>query len=179
LEYSPLVEGLRLVEALVALEPDQLSPHGPCERLGQLCLPDTGRTLDQDRLAKPRRQKDDRSQTPVRDVALLGQPLTDLFYALKQISPSRIRLMEKRSWPPPPLLFSPVPRNYGDDCTCAYSTVSRRARGLRHRRAPRSPGPCVPSQGRRPRYSACIRWRSCAPSGRTCSRAGSPWPPRR
>ena len=46
----PLVERARLVEPLVALQPDQLGAGRPRHRLGQLGLADAGRALDQQRL---------------------------------------------------------------------------------------------------------------------------------
>ena len=46
----PLVERARLVETLVALQPNQLRAGRPRHRLGQLGLPDAGRALDQQRL---------------------------------------------------------------------------------------------------------------------------------
>ncbi len=49
----PLVERLGLVEPLVALQPDQPGPGELGDRLGELGLARSGRTLDQDRLAQP------------------------------------------------------------------------------------------------------------------------------
>ena len=55
----PFVEGLGLVEALVALEPDQVASGDLGQRLGQLGLPDPGWPLDQDRLVEAVGEKDD------------------------------------------------------------------------------------------------------------------------
>ena len=53
LAVVPLVQRLRLVEALVALQADQLAAGGPRERLRELGLADPGGALDEDRLAEP------------------------------------------------------------------------------------------------------------------------------
>jgi hypothetical protein len=57
LAVVPLVQRLGLVEALVALEPDQGPIEVAGERLRQLRLADTGGSLDQHRLAELRREE--------------------------------------------------------------------------------------------------------------------------
>ena len=59
LAVVPLVQRLGLVEALVALEPDQAALGGAAERLGQLGLAHAGRALDEHRLAELVRQVGD------------------------------------------------------------------------------------------------------------------------
>ena len=53
LAVVPLVEGLGLVLALVALQPQQPAAGGRGQRLGQLGLADAGRPLDEQRLLQP------------------------------------------------------------------------------------------------------------------------------
>ena len=49
----PLVQRLGLVEALVALQPDEPGAGDLGDRLGELGLADAGRSLDQHRLLEP------------------------------------------------------------------------------------------------------------------------------
>ena len=65
----PLVEGLGLVQPLVALEADQPAAGQPGHRLGQLGLARAGRALDQDRLGQPVGQEDDSGDALVGQVA--------------------------------------------------------------------------------------------------------------
>ena len=71
----PLVEGLGLVEALVALQADQAGPGHLGHRLGQLGLAGAGRALDQDRLAQPLGQVHHAGDAVVGEVADGAQPL--------------------------------------------------------------------------------------------------------
>ncbi len=75
LAVVPLVERLGLVEALVALQADQLAAGGAGERLGQLGLADPGWALDQDRLAEPLGEEGDQRGGLVGEVADLGERL--------------------------------------------------------------------------------------------------------
>ena len=54
----PLVDGLRRVDALVALQPDQLAAGPAREHLGHLGLADPGLTLEQERPLQRERQED-------------------------------------------------------------------------------------------------------------------------
>ena len=72
LAVVPLVQRLRLVEALVALQADQLAAGGAGERLGQLGLADPRRALDQDRLAEPLGEEGDQRRGLVGEVADLA-----------------------------------------------------------------------------------------------------------
>jgi hypothetical protein len=75
LAVLPLVDGLGLVETLVALEAEQLPPRGCGERHRQLGLADAGRSLDEQRLLQPLGQEDRRGDLPRREVPLpLQQP---------------------------------------------------------------------------------------------------------
>ena len=73
----PLVEGLGLVEALVALQADQAGAGHLGHRLGQLGLAGAGRALDQDRLAQPLGQVDHAGDALVGQVADLSQAFPD------------------------------------------------------------------------------------------------------
>ena len=74
----PLVECLRLVEALVALEPDELVADGGGQHLGELRLPHPRRALDQDRLLHLRCEVDDGRDVAVGDVLLRRETLDDV-----------------------------------------------------------------------------------------------------
>ena len=78
LAVVPLVERLRLVEALVALQAHQPAAGGARERLGQLGLADARRALDQDRLAEPLGEEGDQRGGLVGQVADLAEALADL-----------------------------------------------------------------------------------------------------
>ena len=69
----PLVEGLGLVEALVALEADQAGAGDFGDALGKFGLAGTGRALDDDRLAEAVGQVDDAGDPLVGQVLGLGQ----------------------------------------------------------------------------------------------------------
>jgi hypothetical protein len=69
----PLVQGLGLVQALVALEPDQPGPGGGGQGLGQLGLADPGRPLGQDGLLQPVGQEGDVGDHRGGQVPDLGQ----------------------------------------------------------------------------------------------------------
>ena len=78
LAVVPLVQRLRLVEALVALQPHELAAEVVRERLRQLGLADAGGTLDQHRLAELRRQVGDERGRLARQVPDRAQALRDL-----------------------------------------------------------------------------------------------------
>ena len=78
LAVVPLVQRLRLVEALVALQAHQLAAGGARERLRQLGLADPRRALDQDRLAEPLGEEGDQRRGLVGEVADLRQRLLHL-----------------------------------------------------------------------------------------------------
>ena len=68
LRVVPLVERRRRVEALVALEPDQVRPVDPGQDLGDLGLADARVPLDEERLPQRRRQVHRRRDGRVGDV---------------------------------------------------------------------------------------------------------------
>ena len=70
----PVVERLRGVDALVALEPDQRRPRQLGQRLGERGLAGAGLALEQDRALHLQRQVDDRRELVVGEVAGLPQP---------------------------------------------------------------------------------------------------------
>ena len=72
----PLVEGLGLVEPLVALQADQAGIEQFGDRLGQLGLAGAGGALDQDRLPEPLRQVHDAGDALVGQIADTAQSLT-------------------------------------------------------------------------------------------------------
>ena len=69
----PLVEGLGLVETLVALQADEPAAGQPGHRLGQLGLAGPGRALHQDRLGQAVGQVDDARDPVVGQVVDPGQ----------------------------------------------------------------------------------------------------------
>ena len=68
LAVVPLIEGLRLVEALVALEPDEARPEGRRGGLGELGLARAGRPLHQHGLVEPVGEVDDGGDLVVGEV---------------------------------------------------------------------------------------------------------------
>ncbi len=75
----PLVERGVLVEALVALEPDQLGPVDFGERLGDLGLADARLAFDQQRPAEEIHQPQRGRKIAVGDIADLGEASGDVF----------------------------------------------------------------------------------------------------
>jgi hypothetical protein len=73
----PVVQRLVDVDALVALQADQLRARRERERLRNLGLPDAGLALDEQRQAQLGGQEDRRGQRAVGEVALLAQRLAD------------------------------------------------------------------------------------------------------
>ena len=69
----PLVEGLGLVQSLVALQPDQAAAREPGHGLRQLGLAGAGRPLDQDRLGQAVGQVDDPGDPVVGQVVHPGK----------------------------------------------------------------------------------------------------------
>ena len=69
----PLVEGLGLVQPLVALEADEPAPGQAGHRLGQLGLAGAGRALHQHRLGQPVGQEDHAGDPVVGQVLHAGQ----------------------------------------------------------------------------------------------------------
>ena len=74
----PLVDRVREVDALVALEADQPRAQHLGHDLGRLSLADARLTLDEERLLQLESQKDGRRQGTVADVAALAQTLLDV-----------------------------------------------------------------------------------------------------
>ena len=71
----PLVEGLRLVETLVALETDEAAPGELGHRLRQLGLAGTGRALHEHRLLQAVGEVDDAGDALVGEVVDRAQPV--------------------------------------------------------------------------------------------------------
>ena len=92
----PLVEGLRLVEPLVALQADQAGPEQFGHGLRQLGLARAGRALDQDRLAKPFGQVHHAGDPLVGQIAHLSQPFT---YGRRETRGGRVRRRSQVWWP--------------------------------------------------------------------------------
>ena len=85
----PLVEGLGLVEALVALEADQPAAGEPGHRLGQLGLAGAGRPLHQHRLGQPVGQEHHPGDPVVGQVVHPGQALADRVDGVEPRGPAR------------------------------------------------------------------------------------------
>src|SRR5687768_1848516 len=83
----PFVEGLRFVEALVALEPNQLTVERAGEDLGELALADAGRALDEDGFLQASGQKYDGRDRATADVVLRCETLDHLIHALEHAAP--------------------------------------------------------------------------------------------
>jgi hypothetical protein len=79
----PLVQRLGLVEALVALQPDQAGAVHLRHRLGQLGLAGAGGALDEDRLAEPVGEVDDAGDTFVGEVVHTAQAVADRLHVLE------------------------------------------------------------------------------------------------
>jgi hypothetical protein len=71
----PLVEGGGDVEALVALQPDELGSPQPRQDLGDLGLPHAGVALDEEGLLQVLHEEQRRGDGVVGDVALAGHRL--------------------------------------------------------------------------------------------------------
>jgi hypothetical protein len=69
----PLVHGLRDVDALVALEADELAAGQPAERFGRLGLADAGLALEQQRPLQAERQEERGREPLVGQVTLAGE----------------------------------------------------------------------------------------------------------
>jgi hypothetical protein len=91
------------VDALVALQPDQLGTGGGRERSRHLGLPHPGLALEQQRLLERRGQVDGRRQAPVGEVALAGQGPGDVLRAAERVgyataSSSARRVSTRARW---------------------------------------------------------------------------------
>jgi hypothetical protein len=71
----PVVHGLRHVDALVALQPDQLAARPAAEHLGHLRLADPGLTFEQERSLQRHGEEHRGRETVVGDVPEGGQCL--------------------------------------------------------------------------------------------------------
>lgn len=80
----PLVQRAGLVDALVALEPDEPGVRHLGDGLGQLGLADPGGPLDQERLAEPVGEEDGGGDGPRRQVAGGGEPLGDVVHGAEE-----------------------------------------------------------------------------------------------
>ena len=79
----PLVDGVRDVEALVALQADQPGAERARERLGQLGLADPGLALQQQRLLDRQRQEEGRREPPLGQVGLREERVLELVDGLE------------------------------------------------------------------------------------------------
>jgi hypothetical protein len=79
----PLVDGLGGVDALVALEAEELAARPAGEDLGDFGLADAGLALQQQRPAQAQGQEDGRGEALVRQVLVAGEGLADLFDSLR------------------------------------------------------------------------------------------------
>ena len=74
----PVVHGLGGVDALVALQPDQLAAGPRRQHLGELGLADAGLALEQQRPLQLEREEDRRRQPFVGQVPVLGERSADV-----------------------------------------------------------------------------------------------------
>ena len=74
----PVVHGLRGVDALVALEPDQLAVRPRRQHLGDLGLADAGLALEQQRSLERQGEEDRGGQSLVGEVPVLGERSVDV-----------------------------------------------------------------------------------------------------
>ena len=74
----PLIDGLRRVQSLVALEPDQRPTAATGQRLGHLGLSHPGLALEQEGALHPQRQEVRGGEPLVREVSLVGKGLGDV-----------------------------------------------------------------------------------------------------
>ena len=74
----PVVHGLRDVDALVALQADQLAARPPAEHLGDLGLADAGLAFQQQRAAQRHREEHRRGEAVVGDVAVQAERVRDV-----------------------------------------------------------------------------------------------------
>src|SRR5207253_7285601 len=93
----PLVDGLGLVEPLVALQADQLLAERAGQHLGELGLPHPGRALHQDRFLHRGRQVDDRRDGAPGDVLQLREAVDDLVYGFEHAGESTRAAAGKRT----------------------------------------------------------------------------------
>src|SRR5690606_30724350 len=85
LAVVPLVQGLRLVEALVALQADEAAAGRARERLRELRLADAGRALDEHGLAELRREEGDERGRLAGEVAGVLQRLARRLEAVEPV----------------------------------------------------------------------------------------------
>ena len=142
LAVLPLVQRLRLVEPLVALQADQLGVDRGRHRLRELGLADAGRPLDEDRLADPRR----RGTRPSRG----GDRRRS---AARSAEPGRPRCRRTRG-----LRLPRRPRPCSSPPSRAAAAWRRRPRGWAARPAARPP--CCPSSRTRSRAGSPCRSRA-------------------
>jgi hypothetical protein len=99
----PLVDGLGGVDALVALQAQELAARPAGEDLGDLGLADAGLALEEQRPAQAQREEDGRGEALVRQVLVAGEGLADLFDVLNVLG------VQDFSLPPPPGLSARAP----------------------------------------------------------------------
>lgn len=74
----PLIQGPRLVDPLVALEPDQFPVDGAGDGLGEFGLADPGRAFDEEGLGEPVGEEDGRRDGIGGEIAGRGEPGRDV-----------------------------------------------------------------------------------------------------
>ena len=76
----PLVDRVVDVEALVALQPDQIGAESGGQGAGDFGLPDPSLAFQEQRAAQLQRQEDGDGQPPVSYVSLVAQQTLDVFH---------------------------------------------------------------------------------------------------
>ena len=89
----PLVDGVRDVEALVALEPDQPRVERGRERLRSLGLPHSGLTLEQHRLLEREREEERRREAAIGQVVGPAEGDLELVDRAKAHQPQRTQVV--------------------------------------------------------------------------------------
>ena len=93
----PLVDGLGQVDALVALQPEQLAARPPDRALATSVLPTPGLALEQQRAVQPQRQEDRRRQPLVGQVSLGLEASGHVVDGRRQESRSAVRPASSRA----------------------------------------------------------------------------------
>ena len=112
----PLVGGLREVEPLVALQPDEAPAQRRGEHLGHLGLADAGLALEEERAAEAQREVEGGGEAPVGDVPARGEEPLDLVDragragVITRASPSEVTRTRPRPAGPSPRRGGPGSR---------------------------------------------------------------------
>ena len=90
---APVVQRVRGVDALVALQPDQACAEHVGERLRDLGLADAGLTLEQQRLAERERHVQHRREAAISQVRAAGELLGELVDRTRAVLRKRFRTL--------------------------------------------------------------------------------------